>query len=42
MTEAGMDFDFKIAPSAEMYAKMFNCSPMAHIDKVCKYKSLMW
>ncbi|XP_030828374.1 acylamino-acid-releasing enzyme isoform X1 [Strongylocentrotus purpuratus] len=34
MTEAGMDFDFKIAPSAEMYAKMFNCSPMAHIDKV--------
>eukprot|EP00057_Strongylocentrotus_purpuratus_P013556 XP_011668030.1 PREDICTED: acylamino-acid-releasing enzyme [Strongylocentrotus purpuratus] len=34
MTEAGIDFDFKKAPSAEMYAKMFNCSPMAHIDKV--------
>lgn len=34
MTEAGFDFDFDRAPSPEMYAKMFNCSPMAHIDKV--------
>ncbi|XP_054751862.2 acylamino-acid-releasing enzyme-like [Lytechinus pictus] len=34
MTEVGIDFDFTKPPSAEMYAKMFNCSPMAHIDKV--------
>ncbi|XP_054752252.2 acylamino-acid-releasing enzyme-like [Lytechinus pictus] len=34
MTEAGIDFDFTIPPSAEMYAKMFNCSPMAHVHKV--------
>ncbi|XP_063961640.1 acylamino-acid-releasing enzyme-like isoform X2 [Lytechinus pictus] len=34
MTEAGIDFDFKMVPSAEMYAKMFKCSPMAYVNKV--------
>nr|XP_054763400.1 acylamino-acid-releasing enzyme-like [Lytechinus pictus] len=34
MTEAGIDFDFKMVPSAEMYAKMFECSPMAYVNKV--------
>eukprot|EP00794_Sanderia_malayensis_P006376 gene6376-7113_t len=33
-TEAGLEFSYDTIPTAESYAKMLECSPIFHVDKV--------